>query len=70
MLLRRRWRAFATVALALSSGFSTGCETSRINNPLADLTDAEIEQLEREIMELPEDSVILKVLGEYLHGGL
>jgi hypothetical protein len=64
MLLRRRWKAFVIVALALSSGFSTGCETSRNKDPLANITDAEIEQLEREIRELPEDSVILKVLWE------
>jgi hypothetical protein len=66
MLLRRRLKVLAAVVLALSGGCLVGCETSRINDPLANLTDEEIEQLEREIRELPEGSIILKLLEGYI----
>jgi hypothetical protein len=59
-------RLFAIAVLVLSGAFCAGCEISRNSDPLPDLTDAEIERLEQEIKNLPEDSVILKVLEEYL----
>jgi hypothetical protein len=66
MLLRRRLRVLAAVVLALSGGCLVGCETSKSNDPLANLTDEEIERLEQEIRELPEGSIILKLLERYI----
>jgi cob(I)alamin adenosyltransferase len=59
-------RVFAVAAIVLNSIFSTGCELSRNREPLENLTDEEINRLEKEISELPEDSVILKILNDYL----
>jgi hypothetical protein len=59
-------KLFAIAMLALSSVFCAGCEMSRNSEPLRDLTDAEIERLEQEIKNLPENSVILKVLESCL----
>jgi outer membrane murein-binding lipoprotein Lpp len=64
MLLQRKLRILAIAAFVLNSVFLTGCETSRTNDPLQNLTDEEIEQLEQEIRSLSEDSVILKTLGK------
>jgi cob(I)alamin adenosyltransferase len=64
--LRLQKRVFALAAIVLSSIFSTGCEISRDHDPLENLTDEEIDRLEKEIKELPEDSVILKILNDYL----
>jgi outer membrane murein-binding lipoprotein Lpp len=55
-------RSFVIVVVALSGAFLAGCETSKNSDPLQDLTNAEIERLELEIKNLPEDSVVLKVL--------
>jgi hypothetical protein len=61
MLLQRssntKRRLFAIAVLALSGAFCAGCEISRNSDPLQDLTDAEIERLEQEIKNLPENSV-------------
>jgi len=53
--LVRDWRAWATVFLLL--GYLTSCQVARMNKPMPDLTDDEIDNLVRPYVEsgaLPE----------------
>jgi hypothetical protein len=58
---------FVVAAVVLSSVFLISCETSRDHAKvlsMENLTDEEIDRLEQEISELPDDSVILKALND------